>query len=348
MTSRRKLTGTRNSPSPGEWAWRSAAAGIATFVNLTALGACSGGSAPSIDADGVRYLVLGMLALTGVILICLALGLRIPIPKAQGVAYLGPITARSGRISAGSFGLVLVAVCVAAILMLSPSRIPDPAPIQPPGEPPRPPSPPVRELTLTVTDADEVDRRVLAEVYLIDGTDTAERLGETNENGRFTLQQQLCVAGVQIEVRPREQYGALTLNCPIEDGADIRVTRTLFLDNLRWNAAAATQACRYDLAPFVYSEILARVSGAEADEAQMAIYELAAMAEEMGFDHTQPVADGEGRISSAFSDTIRSFQRTHGLADSGRLDYVTLARLSNDPIWPYLRRRPRIQSVCVD
>ena len=149
---RRRLSLCRNSPRPEEWMFRSAVTGLTVFINLITLGACARAGAPSVDADGVRYFVLGMLALTGVILICLALGLRIPIPKVPG-GYLGPITARSGRIYAGFIGLALVAVCVVAIVIPPPIRQPEAATTLP-----------VRELTLTVTDAEEVDQlRVRAE-----------------------------------------------------------------------------------------------------------------------------------------------------------------------------------------
>ena len=193
---------------------------VAVVVSLLLLSACSTPGTTFTDG-AARYVVLGVLALIGTVIICLALGMNIPTPW-------GTLRAPEGRVQQAIQGLLGCALLLSGVggLFMPIRDEPSPsvamAPQQDLGtaneETPLPsPQPPpfTTGSMLTVTDLDNTGQHVISDVYLIDNHGKPTRLGETTENGDFMIRSEhQCVAGSMIQVLPHRKYGPGTRYCP--------------------------------------------------------------------------------------------------------------------------------------
>ena len=72
------------------------------------------------------------------------------------------------------------------------------------------------------------------------------------------LSEHRCVAGSMIQVRPRQEYGPATRDCPVDDDVGVNVVRLEHLENLRVNAAVLEDRRMHNVAALVYNELAAR------------------------------------------------------------------------------------------
>lgn len=319
---------------------------VAVVVSFLVLGACST-AAPA--TGGAARFVGGVLALVALALLFIAI-------TRKGLETIWvvfpPVEEKTERVLLALVGIPVLAIGLYMIVPGEPSPAADETPAQAldtaeaEEPPPAPPPPPPTGPALTVADLDDRGRNVGSDVYLIDRSGDATRLGETAGDGDFMiLPEHRCVAGSLIEVRPQREYGPGTRDCPVDDDVRIDVVRLEYLENLRVNAAALEDRGLYHVAALVYNELEARSSGSEAEEAEARTYRMVAMAEAVQFGGTEPDLNDEGGIGDDLFDAVRSFQRRNGLVADGILGYATLERLAHDPIEPYISGRPAIPAA---
>ena len=165
------------------------------------------------------------------------------------------------------------------------------------------------------------------------------RLGKTGEGGRFAMEEQ-CQQGERVRAQPEspEYYWAVT-ECPVHSGREIKVTKRLYLVNLKNNADVLEKSNQPAKAALVYSEIAWRAvvfDQGRSQEATTKVYTL--MGTVLGVE--DPVTFDWRRkeyiASKELNAAIEEFQRMQGITVSGNLDYTTLSVAANSDIGPYI------------
>jgi hypothetical protein len=180
-------------------------------------------------------------------------------------------------------------------------------------------------------------------------TSGSERVsfGETDENGGFSIRQEMCEGNPVFCFEPKGENHfrsrIYTCNGVIKNPTfTIIITKKAVLDNLKWNAKHFEERNAYATAAMIYNDIYQRALAFDnglAEEMKRKAIDLFAghlkNARPMVYDALRK----KEVLAPGFRDDIKKFQREKGIPDTGAIDMRTLRSASGASMGQFMFRR---------